>query len=205
MHKLHPSQARNCRKPARFLHKLHRVVTRLVCNLPMYLYRTPKALLELAPGRRQLSLRERSVLLLAENTPTSTLRSMYHGQGSTLVQRLLDDGYLQPHAIPAHSEPSPGNQHNQMSTATVSLAGVRMHLFELCERMFANRLHDTASHLRHLLREARDVDSMLHACEQLLQAVQQHAGLERAEALRRQLALMLPERSLENGDESAFP
>jgi hypothetical protein len=147
----------------------------------MYLYRTPKALLELAPGRRQLSLRERSVLLLAENTPTSTLRSMYHGQGSTLVQRLLDDGYLQPHAIPAHIEPSPGNQHNQTPAATVSLAGVRMHLFELCERMFANRLHDTASHL------------------------QQHAGLERAEALRRQLALMLPERSLENGDESAFP
>ena len=79
-----------------------------------------------------------------------------------------------------------------------------MHLFDLCERMFANRLQDTAAQLRHLLREARDADSMLHASEQLLQAVHRHAGLERAQALRQQLALMLPERSLENGDESAL-
>lgn len=162
----------------------------------MYLYRTPKAQQELAPGQRQLELRERSVLLLAENTPAATLHSLYHGQGQALVQRLLQDGYLQPHAAVAPSEVATSN--------TVSLAGVRMHLFDLCERLFANRLHNTAARLRHLLREARDVDSMLHASEQLLQAVHQHAGLERAQALRQQLALMLPERSLECGDEPAF-
>lgn len=164
----------------------------------MYLYRTPKALLELAPGQRQLGLRERSVLLLAENTPASTLHAMYHGQGQALVQQLLNDGYLQHHTAHSQCEPCPAGPDN------VSLAGVRMHLFDLCERMFANRLHDTCAHLRHLLREARDADSMLHASEQLLQAVHRHAGLERAEVLRRQLALMLPERSLENGDESAL-
>jgi hypothetical protein len=48
-----------------------------------------------------------------------------------------------------------------------------------------------------MLREARDVDSMLHARDQLLRAVHLHAGAERAEALRQQLADMLPERSLD--------
>ena len=176
------------------------VLSHVLCAMPaMYLYRTPKALLELAPGQRQLGLRERSVLLLAESTPASKLHSMYHGQGQALVQQLLDDGYLQHHTSPVLCE-----QHPTGRPDNVSLAGVRMHLFDLCERMFANRLHDTAAHLRHQLREARDVDSMLHASEQLLQAVHRYAGLERAQALRKQLALMLPERSLENGDESAL-
>ena len=54
----------------------------------MSLQRTPKALLELAPGQRHLSLRERSLLLLAEGTPLAQLQAMYHGQGAELVQRL---------------------------------------------------------------------------------------------------------------------
>lgn len=165
----------------------------------MYLHRTPKALFELAPGQRQLNLRERSLLLLAEHTPVATLRGMYHGQGSHLVQRLLADGYLQTHAAPSPSLPAPARS-TQAGSSHVSLAGVRMQLFDLCERMFANRLHDTAAHLRHQLREARDLDSMLCACEQLLQAVQQHAGQERATALRQQLALLLPKGRLQSSE-----
>ena len=159
----------------------------------MSLQRTPKALLELAPGQRHLSLRERSLLLLAEGTPLAQLQAMYHGQGAALVQRLLQDGYLQQ---PSAARTTAASE-TPSTTAPISLAGVRMHLFDLCERMFANRLHDTAHHLRHMLREARDVDSMLHARDQLLRAVHLHAGAERAEALRQQLADMLPERSLD--------
>lgn len=151
-------------------------------------------MLELAPGQRHLSLRERSLLLLAEGTPLAQLQAMYHGQGVELVQRLLQNGYLQQLSTEqATAVPKPPS-----ATQPVSLAAVRMHLFDLCERMFANRLHDTAHHLRQMLREARDVDSMLHARDQLLHAVHLHAGAERAEALRQQLADMLPERSLDN-------
>lgn len=168
---------------------VHLPVTAMGCNQCMFLQRTSKALLELTPGQRQLSLRERSLLLLAEGTPRQVLEQMYHGQARLLVEQLLANGYLQT-MDGASSAPS--------RTSPMSLAGVRMHLFDLCERMFANRLHDTAEQLRHMLREARDVDSMLQAREHLLRAVQLYAGVERAEALRRQLADMLPERSLDN-------
>lgn len=170
---------------------VHLPVTAMGCNQCMFLQRTSKALLELTPGQRQLSLRERSLLLLAEGTPRQVLEQMYHGQARLLVEQLLANGYLQTmdgtSSAPSRTSPTP-----------MSLAGVRMHLFDLCERMFANRLHDTAEQLRHMLREARDVDSMLQAREHLLRAVQLYAGVERAEALRRQLADMLPERSLDN-------
>lgn len=168
---------------------VHLPVTAMGCNQCMFLQRTSKALLELTPGQRQLSLRERSLLLLAEGTPRQVLEQMYHGQARLLVEQLLANGYLQT-MDGVSSAPS--------RTSPMSLAGVRMHLFDLCERMFANRLHDTAEQLRHMLREARDVDSMLQAREHLLRAVQLYAGVERAEALRRQLADMLPERSLDN-------
>lgn len=154
----------------------------------MFLQRTPKAQTELAPGQRSLGLRERSLLLLAESTPTSTLQAMYHGQGAALVQQLVDHGYLQPR--PTH--PSAPTAH---STTSPNLAGVRMHLFDLCERLFANRMPDTAHHLRELLREARDLESMLAARDQLLQAVHAHAGPERAQAMRQQLSAMLHEPS----------
>ena len=156
----------------------------------MFLQRISKAQTELAPGQRSLGLRERSLLLLAEGMPVSKLHAMYHGEGAALVQRLVQEGYLQPLA------PCPPAGH-PTATNTPSLAGVRMYLFDLCERLFANRMHETAAHLRHLLREARDVDSMLAARDQLLHAVHTHAGAERAEAIRQQLSSMLHERSLE--------
>ena len=74
-----------------------------------------------------------------------------------------------------------------------------MHMFDLCERLFANRAHETAERLRQRLREARDVDSMLAVREDLLLAIQLHAGAQRAETIRQQLLRMLPERSLEKG------
>ncbi|WP_313602043.1 hypothetical protein [Comamonas jiangduensis] len=157
----------------------------------MFLQRTPQALSELAPGRRSLGLRERSLLLLAEGTPLPQLQAMYHGEGAALVEQLVQAGYLQATASSASAITNTSN------TPSISLAGVRMHMFDLCERMFANRLQDTAQRLRQRLREARDVDSMLAARDELLQAIHQHAGAERAETIRQQLCSLLPERSLE--------
>lgn len=154
----------------------------------MFLRRTPKAQSELAPGQRSLGLRERSMLLLAEGTPLHQLQAMYHGEGAALVEQLLHTGYLQT----ANYTAAP-----PASAPTISLAGLRMYMFDLCERMFANRAHDTAQHLRQRLREARDVDSMLAVRDELLLAIQLHAGAQRAETIRQQLMHMLPERSLE--------
>ena len=163
----------------------------------MFLQRTPKAQSELAPGQRSLGLRERSMLLLAEGTPLRQLQAMYHGEGAVLVAQLLQAGYLQPAGSPVAATDA-----STQATAlppSISVAGVRMHMFDLCERLFANRAHDTAERLRQQLREARDVDSMLAVREDLLLAIQLHAGAQRAETIRQQLLRMLPERSLETG------
>ncbi len=77
--------------------------------------------------------------------------------------------------------------------ATLNLAGTRMYLFDMCERMFANRHEDKAQVLRHLLREARDLEALQAAALQLLQTVQEHAGDERADALRERLRHLLPQ------------
>ena len=137
------------------------------------------------------------MLLLAEGTPLRQLQAMYHGEGTALVAQLLQAGYLQPAGSPVAATDA-----STQATAlppSISVAGVRMHMFDLCERLFANRAHDTAERLRQRLREARDVDSMLAVREDLLLAIQLHAGAQRAETIRQQLLRMLPERSLETG------
>lgn len=160
----------------------------------MFLQRTAKAHAELAPGQRSLGLRERAVLLLAERTPPSELHAMYGGAGAALVQQLLEHGYLQAPVAPNLTAAATVTEPEATApTTSVNLAGVRMHLFDLCERMFAKPAPDTAEYLRTLLREARDVASMLQARDQLLNAVDSHAGAERADALRQQLLRMLPE------------
>jgi hypothetical protein len=61
----------------------------------MQLQHTDKARRELTPSRHALSLCERSLLLLADNAPLSTVQALYHGIGSQMVAKLLRQGYLQ--------------------------------------------------------------------------------------------------------------
>ena len=58
-----------------------------------------------------------------------------------------------------------------------------MYLFDLCERLFANRHEMLAQSLRAQLREARDLAALRCAGLALLQAVQSHAGEERVHDL----------------------
>ena len=53
----------------------------------MLLQKTEKARLELLPGVRTLSLRERSLLLLADGKPLSDLQAMYNGIGAQIVEK----------------------------------------------------------------------------------------------------------------------
>ena len=73
------------------------------------------------------------------------------------------------------------------------MAGTRLHLFDLCERLVANRHEMLAQSLRAQLREARDLAALRCAGLALLQAVQSHAGEERAATLREQLRGLLDE------------
>lgn len=159
----------------------------------MKLLKTEKARLELMPGIRTLSLRERSLLLLADGKPLHELEALYHGEGAKLVEQLIRDGYLErPAAAPtptpapvARETPAPGQ-------AMRSLAGARMYLFDVCERMFTRRDPALARTFHTALRAARDRVSMLDVGEAMLTEVSRLAGPERAHTLREQLAQLLP-------------
>ncbi|ATH11546.1 hypothetical protein CHL79_03450 [Delftia acidovorans] len=171
----------------------------------MLLQKTAKALEELQPGRRSLPLRERSVLLMADGRTEEQLQQVLGAQAGELIEQLIASGHLQRLAgqaaessPPAHAPtPSMAPAAAKESSppgpaATLNLAGTRMYLFDMCERMFANRHEDKAQVLRHLLREARDLEALQAAALQLLQTVQEHAGDERADALRERLRHLLP-------------
>lgn len=172
----------------------------------MLLQKTAKALEELQPGRRSLPLRERSVLLMADGRTEEQLQQVLGAQAGELIEQLIASGHLQRLAgqaaessPPAHAQaPSMAPAAAKESSppgpaATLNLAGTRMYLFDMCERMFANRHEDKAQVLRHLLREARDLEALQAAALQLLQTVQEHAGDERADTLRERLRHLLPQ------------
>ena len=63
----------------------------------MLLRPTAKAHRELHPGVQTLTLRQRSVLLLAERRASAPdLRRLFHGMGEQIVCDLLAQGYLAP-------------------------------------------------------------------------------------------------------------
>ena len=171
----------------------------------MLLLKTDKARQELAPGMRTLSLRERSLLLLAEGKPLAELQTMYSGGGAEIVEHLLSQGYLSLSAPalqdtlltpPAHTQPSALRPEAvtppEPSDHLRSLAGARMYLFDICERLFARRDPARAQYFHSALRAARDRDSMLHVSESLLEEVSQLAGAERAETIRERMKQLLP-------------
>lgn len=178
----------------------------------MLLQKTAKALEELQPGRRSLPLRERSVLLMADGRTEEQLQQVLGAQAGELIEQLIASGHLQRLSGQAAESSTPAHAHSQAQpqapsmapaaakestppgpAATLNLAGTRMYLFDMCERMFANRHEDKAQVLRHLLREARDLEALQAAALQLLQTVQEHAGDERADALRERLRHLLPQ------------
>ncbi|MFN7154264.1 MAG: hypothetical protein ACK4OE_11290 [Acidovorax sp.] len=169
----------------------------------MLLQKTEKARLELSPGVRTLSLRERSLLLLADGKSLSDLQAMYNGIGAQIVDNLMRQGYLTgPTALPAVDEPSrsasrsptptPSIQRPEPGESLRSLAGARMYLFDLCERLFARRDPELAQQFREALRAAKDRVSMLDVGEAMLEEVAMTAGAERAASLRERLDQLLP-------------
>lgn len=184
----------------------------------MILQKTAKAQEELQPGSRQLPQRARSLLLLAGGKRLEEIAAMLGSDHAALAQQLVEQGYLQlvsagttkersPAIHPAASlakvaaTPAPApDQTAASSSPAINMAGTRMYLFDMCERLFANRHEALAQSLRTQLREARDLNSLRSAGISLLTAVQEYAGEERAQSLRERLAALL---SYEEADEVA--
>ena len=168
----------------------------------MLLQKTEKARLELSPGVRTLSLRERSLLLLADGKPLSDLQAMYNGIGAQIVENLMRQGYLTgPADLPPTPEPTTSNttptptpsiERPAPGESLRSLAGARMYLFDTCERLFARRDPVLAQHFREALRAAKDRTSMLDVGEAMFEEVALAAGAERAASLRERLDQLLP-------------
>ena len=149
----------------------------------MILQKTAKAQEELQPGKRQLPQRARSLLLMAGGKSMEELQALLGSDHAALAQQLVAQGYLE--WIGESSSPA--------LAPAINMAGTRMYLFDLCERLFANRHEMLAQSLRAQLREARDLAALRCAGLALLQAVQSHAGEERAATLREQLRGLLDE------------
>ena len=168
----------------------------------MLLQKTDKARQELSPGVRTLSLRERSLLLLADGKPLSDLQAMYNGIGAQIVDNLMRQGYLTgpaelPEPQPTPPAPvapstSPSIERPEPGESLRSLAGARMYLFDTCERLFARRDPVLAQHFREALRTARDRSSMLDVGDAMFEEVALAAGAERAASLRERLEQLLP-------------
>ncbi|BBL25890.1 MULTISPECIES: hypothetical protein [Comamonas] len=148
---------------------------------PCLVLRTPLAAQALA-GRAAFTLRQRSVLLMAEGTPRPVLEALFHGQGAALVQELLAAGYL--------TETPPAPEGPALS-APVRLARLRAQLLELCERLLHEQECDLAPQLRQLLLQAPDLPSLRLACARWMQTLVRQGGARRIHCLRTQLAVLL--------------
>ena len=168
----------------------------------MLLQKTDKARQELSPGVRTLSLRERSLLLLADGKPLSDLQAMYNGIGAQIVDNLMRQGYLTgpaelPEPQPTPPAPvapstSPSIERPEPGESLRSLAGARMYLFDTCERLFVRRDPVLAQQFREALRAAKDRASMLDVGEAMFEEVAMTAGAERAASLRERFEQLLP-------------
>lgn len=154
-------------------------------STPMILQKTAKAQKELQPGTRQLPQRARSLLLMAGGKSMEQLQALLGCDHAALAQQLVAQGYLEFIATGESKSSSPA------LAPAINLAGTRMYLFDLCERLFANRHEALAQTLRTQLREARDLSSLRYASQCFLTAVQEYAGEERAQSLRKRLAALL--------------
>ena len=131
----------------------------------MILQKTAKALDELQPGSRKLPQRARTVLLLADGKTLAQLHALLGGDHAAVAQTLVAQGYLQlengsvvsPSAFSPTQQTTAQTPQPGAAAASLSMAGTRMYLFDLCERLFANRNEMLAQSLRAQLREARDL------------------------------------------------
>lgn len=162
----------------------------------MRLEKTEKAREELVGGFRRLGRRERNLLILADGVKTiQDIELILKDETRPLIESLIRDGYLNGISL---APPMPVPMSIQQPTnadafeGKRSLATTRMFLFDMCERMFARRAPEQAEAFRQAFRNARDRESMLAAAREMIEAVEQIAGAERADSISQRIAMLLP-------------
>ena len=182
----------------------------------MQYQRTEKARIEFQPGVRNLGVRERSFLLIADGTKSlDELRTVFGAEFDQIVTKLVHQQYLEPRSEgterrldaatrPADVQPqtTPKTAGFQVANARTtssdgfegkrSLATTRMFLFDICERMFTRRSPELAEQYREALRQSRDRDSMLQAARLMIAEIERLAGPERADSISERIAMLLP-------------
>jgi hypothetical protein len=171
----------------------------------MLFIKTDKARQELQPGRRTLGQRERALLLMADGQRSVTDFGQLFGsrdEAGRVALHLVEEGFLSvpKQLAPMRPEPIAVTQAAPLAppaSADIfdgkrSLATTRMFLFDLCERMFARRDPAMADQFREMLREARDRESMLVTAQRMLVEIENAAGVERAESIRKRIDMLLP-------------
>lgn len=167
----------------------------------MLLQRTEKARLELKPGIRTLSLKERSILLLADGQKSlRDLHPLFNGEVEPIVLNLVRTGYLEQVAARAAPVSSPAAESASPPLRVAadqfggrrSLATTRMFLFDLCERMFVRHDPQLAARFHDALREATERATMLAVARAMIGEIERVAGAERADSISQRIALLLP-------------
>jgi len=178
--------------------------------------KTSKALEVLARRGRELTPRQRALLLLVNGQRSVQELEALMGQPvADQLQLLLRDGYLRPKNTAASRRtpdepvaaqpPVRGEAAFDQFTHGRSIAAARMYLFDMTERFFARAEPERAQQLRELFRQARDVAEIVESAWLLLAYVKALAGEERAEGIRKRLSTMLPEGALDAGKPAVEP
>jgi len=176
----------------------------------MRLQKTEKAREELQAASRRLGRRERTLLILADGQKTlQELESILKDEARPLAESLIREGYLTGISLTpaAPVQQAVKNKDAEVASSAMptaqpvnadafegkrSLATTRMFLFDICERMFSRRAPERAQAFREAFRNARDRESMLAVARDMMEAVEQIAGAERADSISQRIAMLLP-------------
>jgi len=184
----------------------------------MRLEKTEKARQELHGNQRHLGRRERTLLILADGHKTlSDIEMILKDDARPLAEGLIRDGYLTGISLTPAATLASGPHHNKATAAepvfepTItqafeamqevnadnfdgkrSLATTRMFLFDICERMFSRRAPEQAQMFREAFRHAKDRESMLATAREMMEAIEEIAGPDRADSISQRIAMLLP-------------
>lgn len=170
----------------------------------MKLIKTDKARQELANSSRSLGRRERNLVILADGQKTlRELGTLLQFDVMGVAQTLINDGYLmaEPIAVAVVAVPH-GRSAIQVKGAADnfdghrSLASTRMYLFDIAERFFVRASPQLNKQFRQALRQARDQDAMVAIADEMLRAIAEIAGADRAQTIRRRLDLVMPSEAM---------
>jgi hypothetical protein len=171
----------------------------------MNIYRTEKGKNELQSKERQLSIRERGAVFLADGLKTVEDIQQFLGDDGSALKKLIAQGYL----VSARQEGSAkavadfASRRDETESQTPapelkavdekrSLANAKKYLLGISELMFLRKTPHLADQYREQLLRASDRGSLSAVADVMVLNIAEMAGPERARSLRARIAQLLP-------------